>query len=193
MIDFRKELAAFDFAAIDPAITGYLNEITPVIETFQSTLKRVSRELNQTNLQLEELLSTSQDEQGKDKTIAHQQETINRLENEKKSFVLGLIAVVDQVEDLYRYACGHESESRIEQISLLWRKISAELIKLGIGIIEDSTAPFDNALHAAIAVKSDRNSQNGAILAVVCCGYLYQGKVIRKAQVVVNKIEESSD
>ena len=193
MIDFQKELAGYDFNAIDPELTGYLYETTPLIKAFHSTLKRVGKELNQTNIQLEELLDGSMEAQGLDRVIASQQETIAGLENDKLSLVQGLIKVVDQIEDLYRYTLEHEEASRLEQIQLLWKKIVAELARLGISVIEEINIPFDSRLHAATEVKTDRQYQDRAILAVIRCGYLDQAKVIKKAQVVVNNLAEGSD
>jgi len=193
LIDFQKELAGYDFAAIDPGLTGYLYETTPLIKAFHSTLKRVGQEMNQANLQLEELMDGYQDEHKKDKIITNQQETIAGLENDKLSLVQGLINVVDQIEALYRYTLENESANRLEQIKLLWKKIVAELAKLGISVIEDIGIPFDNSLHAAVEIKANHHYQNRAILDVVRCGYLYQARVIRKAQVVVNKLEEGWD
>lgn len=189
MIDFQKELAGYNFAVVDPELTNNLNETTPLIKYFNSTLKRVGQELNQSNLQLEELLDSSLDKQNKDKIIANQHETIAELENDKLDLVQGLISVVDQIEDLYRYALKNDNASRLEQIRLLWNKIASELTKLGISVIEDVNIFFDNNLHVAVEVKADHQYQNGIILAVIRCGYLYQAKLLRKAQVVVNKIE----
>ncbi len=193
MIDFHKELAGYNFAAIDPELTGYLYETTPLIKAFHSTLKRVGKELNQTNIQLEELLDGSMEAQGLDRVIASQQETVSGLENDKSSLVQGLINVVDQIEDLYRYTLEHEEAGRLEQIQLLWKKIVAELARLGISVIEEINIPFDNRLHAAIEVKTDRQYQDRAILAVLRCGYLHEAKVLRKAQVVVNNLAKGSD
>ncbi len=193
MIDFEKELAGYDFAAIDPELTGYLYETTPLIKAFHSTLKRVGKELHQTNIQLEELLDGSVDAQGLDRVIANQQGTIAGLENDILSLVQGLINVVDQIEDLYKYTLEHDRASRLEQIQLLWKKIIAELAKLGISVIEEVNIPFDNRLHAVTEVKTDRQYQDRAIMEVIRCGYLYQARVLRKAQVVVNNIAGGSD
>jgi len=192
LIDFQKELAEYNFAVVDPELTNNLNETTPLIKFFNSTLKRVGQEINQSNLQLEELLDSSLDKQNKDKIIANQNETIAKLENDKLALVQGLINVVDQIEDLYRYTLKNDNASRLEQTKLLWNKIASELTKLGISVIEDVNIPFDNSLHVALEVKEDHQHQNGVILAIIRCGYLYQARLLRKAQVMVNKIEGGS-
>ncbi len=193
MIDFNKELAGYDFAAIDPSLTGYRYEITPVIKAFQSTLNRVGKELNQTNIQLEELLEGSGELQELDRIIASQQETITALKTDKSTLMQGLINVADQIEALYRYSLAHEEAGRLKQIQLLWKKVVSELAGLGISVIEEENIPFDNRLHAASEVKTDHHYQDRAILAVIRCGYLHQAKVLRKALVVVNNLAEGSD
>lgn len=192
MIDFQKELAGYDFAATDPELTSYLYETTPLLQAFHATLKRVGKELHQTNIQLEELMDSAVDTQGLEKAIAKQQETIAGLENDKTSLVQGLINVVDQIEDLYKYTLEHDGASRLEQIQLLWKIIVAELAKLGLSVIEEVNLPFDNRLHAVLEIKNDQRYQDRAIIAVIRCGYLYQAGVIRKAQVVVNNLAEGS-
>lgn len=189
MIDFRKELKKFDFFTIDPEFTGCYNETTQVIEVFNSNLKRIGKELNNTNIQLEEVLSQYMEEKEKDRYIAEQKKTIAVYEEEKLSLVWGLVAVLDQFEDIYRYSLKNERGSWSGQMQLLWRNTVANLQLHGIIRIEGEDTLFDARIHAAAQVEEDKNIRNGMILEVLRCGYMYQSHLLRKAQVIVNKID----
>ncbi|MCR4442859.1 MAG: nucleotide exchange factor GrpE [Peptococcaceae bacterium] len=191
MIDFRKELAKFDFFAIDAEFTGYYYETAQVIEAFNSTLKRIGKELNNANMQLEEVLSQHLEEKEKDKHIAEQQRAIAACEDEKRSLVQGLVEVLDQLEDIYRYSLQHERGTWSEQMQLLWKNTSAKLLLHGIIRIEGENTPFDPRFHSAVEVKENNNLPSGTILEVLRCGYMYQSHLLRKAQVIVNKLTEA--
>ncbi len=74
MIDFKKESAKFDFLTLDPEPTGHYNETVQLIEVFNSTLRRIGKEVNNANIQLEEILVQSMEEKEKNRYIAEQRE-----------------------------------------------------------------------------------------------------------------------
>ncbi|MBZ4655060.1 MAG: hypothetical protein JG781_2417 [Peptococcaceae bacterium] len=187
MIDFRKELSKFDFVTVDAEFARCYNEAAQVIEVFNSTLKRIGKELNNTNLQLEEVLSQYLEEKEKDKYIAEMKKTITVYEEEKLSLVQGLVATLDQLEDLYRYSLKNKLGSWAEQMQLLWKNTSANLLLLGITRIDGENTLFDSRIHSIVQVKEDKNYLNGVILEVLRSGYMYQSRLLRKAQVIVNK------
>jgi len=188
MIDFRNELAKFDFFTVDDEFAGYYNETTQVIEVFNSTFKRIGKELNNTNIQLEEVLLHYMEEKEKDQYIAEQKKAITAYEEEKLLLVQGLVATLDQLEDIYRYSLNNERDNWFEQIQLLWKNTSVNLLLRGITRIEGENTLFDSQIHSAVQIKEDKNIPNGVILEVLRCGYMYQSRLFRKAQVVVNKI-----
>ncbi|MDD2402669.1 MAG: nucleotide exchange factor GrpE [Clostridia bacterium] len=189
MIDFQKELAKFDFFNVSPEFTGYYTETVQVMEIFNSTLKRISKELNYTNIQVEEILSQQLEENEKDKQIAEQQRMITACEEEKRSLVWGLVAVLDQLEDIYRYSLQNEDSALFEQMQLLWKDVATKLLLQGINRIEGDNTVFNSKIHSAVQVKEDNNISNGVVLEVIRCGYVYKTHLLRKAQVIVNKIE----
>ncbi len=188
MIDFKKELANFDFMEVDVEFSGYYSETAPLVEAFTTTLKHIGKELNNTNIQLEEVLAQSVEETEKDKQLAQQKKSIDAYEAELLSLVQGLVAALDQFEDIYRYALKNEHDSWFAQIQLLWRNTATMLLPLGLSRIEGEHTLFDPRLHAAAQIGGDNNIPNGMVLEVLRCGYLYQNHLLRKAQVVVNKI-----
>ena len=129
----------------------------------------------------------SLEEKEKDRYIAEQKETITACEEAKLSLVQGLMAVLDQLENIYRYALKNERGSWFEQVQFLWSDTSAILLQQGIVRIEGDNTLFDSRLHSVVQVKEDSNIPDGLILDVLRCGYMYKSRLLRKAQVIVNK------
>lgn len=162
---------------------------TQLIELFNSTLKRISKELNNTNIQLEEVFSEYLEDQEKDQQIAEMNKTLTNCEAEKLSLVKGLINILDGFEDLYSYSLKYEHGSWPEQMQLLWNNFQAILSLQGIIRIEGKSTLFNAKYHSAIEVREDNNTANGMILEVLRSGYIYQSQLLRKAQVIVNKTD----
>ncbi|MBS4031208.1 MAG: nucleotide exchange factor GrpE [Clostridiales bacterium] len=193
MIDFQKELSKFDFFTIDREFAGHYNETAQVIDVFNVTLRRIGKEMSNANIQLEEVLVQAMEEKEKDRYIAEQKATIAACEEAKLSLVQGLVAVLDQLENIYRYALKNERGSWSEQVQFLWSDTSAILLQQGIVRVEGENTLFDSRLHSAVQVKEGSNIPNGLILEVLRCGYMYQSRLIRKAQVIVNKNDGGSE
>ena len=143
--------------------------------SFLRSLKRISRELNNTNIQLEEVFSQymeeNMEEKEKDKYITELKKTLAASEEEKLLLVQGLVATLDKLEDIYRYSLKNESGSWAGQMELLWRNTAEDLLQQGIIRIEGGNTLFDARIHSA----------------VLRCGYMYQSRLLRKARVIVNK------
>lgn len=189
MIDFRKELAKFDFVTSDTEFKRYDNEMAQAIDVFTAAFRRLGKELNNTNIQLEEVLLYQLAENEKNEYMAEQSKKIAACEEEKLSLVRGLVATLDQLEDIYRYSLQNKCGSWSGQMQALWSNATAGMLMLGITRIEGENTYFDARIHAAVQVKEDGNRQNGIILEVLRSGYLYQSHLLRKAQVMVNKNE----
>jgi molecular chaperone GrpE (heat shock protein) len=189
MIDFQKELEKFDFFKLDAQIAGHENEATQVIDACHTTLQRIGKDINQTSLQIEDAVEQLLEENEKDKHIAELNKAITAHEEEKITLVQGLVSTLDQIEDAYRYAIKNEGSSWAEQLRLLWENIFNTLLLQGISRIEGENTLFDLRVHSAVQVKEDKRYKNGLVLEVLRCGYTYKSRLLRKAQVVVNKID----
>jgi molecular chaperone GrpE (heat shock protein) len=189
MIDFKKELEKYDFFAVGAEFAGHFNETARVIEAVAANIRRIGKEISNANIQLEEILSHHTEEKEKDRYIAEQKGKLASCGEEKLSLVRGLVAVVDQLEDIYRYALKNEQDGWSRQMRLLWHETAAILLRQGITRIEGENALFDPWLHAAVLVKEDNSFPGGMVLEVLRCGYIYRSELLRKAQVIVNKTD----
>jgi len=188
MIDFHKELTKFIFFA-DAEFTAFDNETSQVIEAINFTLKRIGKELNNTNIQIEEVLTLQTEETEKDKFFTEQNKAMAATEAQKLSLVHALVATLDLLEDIYRYSQHNERNSWGEQMQILWHKAAANILLLGITRIEGENTFFDSRIHAAVHTQENKALQNGLILEVLRSGYIYNAQVLRKAQVIVNKAD----
>jgi len=186
-MDFEKELRKFDFFDIDEGFAGLQNETSFVFDTFSTTLKRLGVEQNKTNVQLEEIFSLLDEEKVKTEDMEMWKRRLEASEEEKLALVKGFIAVLDHIEDSYRYALWNDDGNWAKQFGLLWDAVSRELLSMGIVRIERENTIYDRQLNSAKAVKNVPDAPDGMILEVIRCGYMYKSEVLRKAEVVVNK------
>ncbi|MDD4680154.1 MAG: nucleotide exchange factor GrpE [Clostridia bacterium] len=193
MIDFDKELQKFQFLELDEDFIGLQNESSVIAKEFQRTLNRFGKEQGKTNLQLEEI--TGQLEEHRDKNSDKEQlkEELYLAEEEKQNLINGFISIMDQIEDLYRFSTKSSEESWSKQLELLWDNISNELLSIGIMKIEGENAQYNKNLHIAAEVRYCPEYEDGIILEVLRCGYVYKINVLRKAKVVVNKREDMGE
>lgn len=99
----------------------------------------------------------------------------------RASLLADILPVVDQLE----YALAHEkTESEFKKgIAMIYRNLMATLENLGLKEM-DSYERFDPYLHEAVrAEKGD----DGKILEIIQKGYMFKGKVLRHAKVVVGR------
>ena len=196
MIDFEKELKKFRFLDTDEDFIQLQNESSVLFKAFHSTLKRLSREQNQTNTQLEEVIGLA--EESSDfrseraawkKKLSETEDRLSAAEEEKLTLIRGFLIILDQIEDLYRYTEKSGSESWSRQLGLLWNNISGQLLSIGITKISGENADYNKDLQTVAELRDCPDSEDGIVLQVLRCGYLYRSGVLRKAEVVVNKRE----
>lgn len=193
MIDFEKELNKFNFIDMD-ASTGIIdNEAINAIDAFNAVLKRLSKDQSNANTQLEELVELAAEKVEKDCKAEEFNKQMQVCEDEKLALVKGFIEILDQIEDLYRYSAANDYGNWSTQIRLLWENINNHLIISGVTRIEGLNTTFNPFLCTVKMTRDEPDVQEGLILDVLRCGYMYKGSVIRKAEVVVNKRNTESE
>ncbi|MFH1221648.1 MAG: nucleotide exchange factor GrpE [Candidatus Micrarchaeota archaeon] len=105
----------------------------------------------------------------------------------KAALVAELLPVVEQFE----MALQHEktdSEFR-KGVELIYKNLMATLKAAGLEEMH-STGRFDPYLHEAIKTE---DGEDGKILAVVQKGYMFKGKILRHAKVIVGRKPEKKE
>jgi molecular chaperone GrpE (heat shock protein) len=134
-------------------------------------LRRIEIKQKETSIQLEEI----------DNSLQNGSET---------ALVDALIALTDTVADYYFFASGDEGSPLFEQAQMMWNRAKNAAEAAGLEIIEPDNEPFDFRLHSVESVGQDINIPSGYAIKTLKFGYIYKGEVVRRAAVVVNKIEK---
>jgi len=98
-----------------------------------------------------------------------------------------LIALVDVIGDFYYFAASADSPL-FEQAQMMWNAAINAVEAAGVKIIDAGNEPFDFRLHLAESTGQDYDMSNGYVIKTLKCGYIHRGEIIRRAAVVVNKI-----
>jgi molecular chaperone GrpE len=113
------------------------------------------------------------------------------LQQGAEGLLLPLLPVLDDIERALRLidnTAELEPEKLVAGIRLVQKNYLKAFEKLGIEQLQPEGKPFDSAYHEAIAKQPVENeTQKGQVLHAVSPGYVFHGRVIRFAQVVVGE------
>jgi molecular chaperone GrpE len=103
----------------------------------------------------------------------------------KRPIVLALLDVMDDFDRALEHA-DHTSDSIIEGVRAIRKRLAAILEAQGISPIASVGQPFDPALHEAIGTV-ETGGESGIVHDEVGRGYLWNGELLRPARVRVTK------
>ena len=114
-----------------------------------------------------------------DDRITWQQQSNSRL-------LVKMLPVIDELELAVSHADdGQATESWVEGVRLIQRKVSTLLESEGVAKIEAVGVQFNPVEHEAIGTEESREFSPGEIIQVVRNGYKLHDRIIQAAQVVV--------
>lgn len=108
----------------------------------------------------------------------------------QKEVVSQLLPVLDDFDHLFNHHEGQDSDFSKEGVKLIYDKLRSILEKLGVETIDTKDSMFDPSMHEAIHARETKDDPQDKILQVWQKGYLYKGKLLRPAKVVVAKRKE---
>lgn len=112
----------------------------------------------------------------------------------QEEVVLGMLPVKDDLERMVSQSTAALTlESLLNGLKLVTGKLERSLEQIGVSRVDSQDQPFDPELHDALTTASDPSKADGAVLFEHLKGYRMGDRVIRHAQVVVNRLEEPSD
>jgi molecular chaperone GrpE len=79
------------------------------------------------------------------------------------------------------------SESWVQGIRLIQRKLAGFLESQGVARIESIGEQFNPEIHEAVGMTTVEGAESGCIVEVLRQGYRLHGRVVQAAQVVVNQ------
>ena len=153
-------------------MSGPLAEISYRLAEQGDFLRRIETRQKETSLQLEEL--------------------DDFLQNSGANSLLvdALIALIDIIEDFYYFAATDPFSPLFDQAKMMKNAAVNAAETAGLAIIDSANEPFDFRLHSAETTGEDNDIPNGYVIKTLKCGYIYKEEIIRRAAVVINKIEK---
>lgn len=193
MLDVTKEIKAYDVIDLEQKVTLPHQELLETITTFTNAFKRIGKDQFKFSQQLEEIFFLLEEEQEQNKNYQKMEQkmeqTAKKGERDLEGLLQVLLTLADSLEDIYRYALSSEQPAWKEQMRLQWLKVEQQLEKCSITRIEGAGTLFAPQLHIAKEIKKYPGVPHGQILDLLRNGYMYKGKILRKAEVIVNQVE----
>lgn len=108
--------------------------------------------------------------------------------NEKELIIDKLIFVSDQLDIIREFVKDNLGSSEWQKtLDKTVSKTKKEMEKIGLEKIYPENIKADPELHRAIDIADKKGIEKNIIVKVLKAGYCYQGQMIRKAEVIVNK------
>ena len=119
------------------------------------------------------------------------EEVSNMLKYANQDLILEILPVVDNFERAMALANKENEELKkfLDGFNMLYISILDIFKKFGVEEINEKNVPFDPTIHEALLVEENKDKENDTILEVLLKGYKLKGRIIRPAQVKVNKID----
>lgn len=191
MIDFEKEIEKYDYL-FETGEADLLKTDIQIesVQRLSEILKRFSKQQLMQNTQIEEIVAGIDDVRDDFNVLAKKNE--DAIEKNKNSLALkeSLIRVLDLFENMYHWSKNNPQDPLSISIQRIWEEFKKTMLMLGLGVIDDEQGQFNPQMHNAMQTKAIKEKSHGQVLEVLHCGVIQDGEVKRKAQVVLNIIEE---
>lgn len=194
MIDVKEEIKKYKVINIEEKLDFHEsnifdNELAEIMKIFAKTFDRLGKEQYKSSNKLDEIIIALEEKEEEEQSNRELKEKIKDKEEEIKVLLRSLISLADLIEDMYVYSKKTENLSLKHQITLQWNNVKNYLAQCGITIIGDEGGIFNSELYKAVEIKYIEEKTDGEVLEVLKSGYIYKGKLLRKAEVIVNSIK----
>ena len=177
--EFREESGAEELIP-EEIVNGYSHlELDQQVQALLTDLHSVRKdvEVNKDLTQRAQAELSNLRRRTDDDRITWQRQSNSRL-------LVKMLPVVDELELAVTHA-GQPSESWVEGVKLIQRKVATLLESEGVTKIEAAGVQFNPVEHEAIGTEESIAFSSGSIIQVVRNGYKLHDRIIQAAQVVV--------
>ena len=178
MIDVDEELKLI--------MSAYQNESFTENELFNSIdqkLQKQNKLQQKTCLSIEDLVEQVE-------KMTENESQIKELEQENKMLIKTLMTSYDLFSEIILGANDSSGEAWYQQIVLQSKRLAKMLQEVGITLIHSQNDKLDLLYHKVIDCEYDAFKEDNQIIRYIKVGYIYKGKVVRKAEVIINKRED---
>ncbi len=124
----------------------------------------------------------------------HDEERLNIQQQANSRLLVQLLPIVDELDLAVNHLEGNGSDSDdslsdswIQGVRLIQRKLAGFLQSQGVARIEALGEPFNPEVHEAVGMTHVSDADSGCVVEVVRQGYRLHDRVVQVAQVVVNQ------
>jgi len=165
---------------------AYQNEPIHENELFSS----IDQKLQKQNKLQQKACLTMEDLTEQIEKISEDQSQMKALEQENKMLIKTLMTSYDLFAEILLGAYEKQHEPWYKQLVLQSERLAKHLQEVGITLINSQNSKLDLLYHKVIDHQYDASRAEGEIIRYIKVGYVYNGKVVRKAEVIINKGEE---
>ena len=113
---------------------------------------------------------------------------IKELKKTEKLFLKNIIKILDELERLKEYGDTSGNEKLSKTLERNFKAIKKYMLELELLEISTVGLLFNENYHDCVDIKNDSEKDDFEVLEVLRKGYVYKGKVIRAAEVIINRI-----
>ena len=144
-------------------------------------VKRIQEELRK---QQEEMARQKKAEPEKEKPVKRETKKSETTDSAMETMIMDQIAIINNME----YGMQSiKNENELKGVKILYDQSVENLKKYGVSCINETGVPFDTRYHNAIDTGYDPAMPADHVLKIVRSGYIYNGKVLQFADVIVSK------
>ena len=113
---------------------------------------------------------------------------MKELKKTEKLFLRNIIKILDELERLKEYGDTSGNEKLSKTLERNFKAIKKYMLELELLEIPTVGLLFNENYHDCVDIKNDSEKEDFEVLEVLRKGYVYKGKVIRAAEVIINRI-----
>ncbi|WP_297430229.1 nucleotide exchange factor GrpE [Clostridium sp.] len=166
-------------------------ELRSILNVFTKSYERISKEQYKTSNAIDEVLDVLEENNEINNemqaVIKDLKEQSADKENELKVMLNTIISMSDTFDYMSNYVLNSDNENLKVQFKLVQEQLVEKLAKASILVLGIVNGKVDINIHQPIGTKWQEDKPEDTVLEIVRKGYMYKGKLLRKAEVVINK------
>lgn len=160
-------------------------EIGKEMQEVGKEVQSIGKEVSKHNMTLEDTLDGLEQQSEEEK---ESREQLFRLKKEQEQLLLLIGAYEEQIWNMKNFA-GEYEEAFGNQLELMQRVLKSYRLPCGISMITEPEGKVDYQLHEVIEViDTAEDERDQTVARIYSPGYLYKGRVVKKAKVAVYKV-----
>jgi len=192
MLNIKDELKNYEYIDIETSFSNsesFNSEVMNLLQAFSKSYDRIGKEQYKAVSGIDEIIEILEEDKENSHRIKELKESAKIKDIEIEALISTLINIYDMIENMSSFFAEKGDKSLQEQIRLMKEQMVEKLSLTGITVLGTEGVPYNSAYHKAIGTECNADKSEEEILKVIKRGYTYKGKLLRKAEVIANKIQ----